>query len=207
MPRGRFITLEGGDGAGKSTQAKLLAAALRRCGKKVLLTREVGGTKGAEAIRSLWLDVKYHWDDVTELLLISAARRDHIEKVIKPALKDGIWVISDRFVDSTLAYQGYGQGLNLNLIKTVYRLMAGEFLPDLTIVLDQPPQIGAQRISGRTLDRIEKKQLGFHKKLRAGFLTLAQQEPKRFVVIDATQNKKTVSQKLYAAVCKRLGVS
>ncbi|MBI1272687.1 MAG: dTMP kinase [Alphaproteobacteria bacterium] len=204
MKRGRFITLEGGDGAGKSTQAKRLAEALRKRGKKVLLTREVGGSDGAEAIREVWLSGEYRWDAITELLLISAARRDHIEKVIRPALKKGTWVISDRFADSTYVYQGYGMGLDKKYIRQIYKIIAGELVPDLTVVLDVPVEIGAKRMAGRLLDRFERKDKAFHKRLRQGYLARAKSEPKRFVVVDAGNSLDVTGRNLVATVLRKL---
>lgn len=135
--RGRFITLEGGEGAGKSTQVRLLADALRRAGHDVVVTREPGGTPGAEQIRALLVQGDTgRWDAVTEALLLFAARRDHLVKTIWPALDRGDWVVSDRFSDSTLAYQGYAHGMGTELIERLYALTVGEFQPDLTIMLD-----------------------------------------------------------------------
>ncbi len=205
MPRGKFITLEGGEGAGKSTQAKRLAAFLRKRGKKVVLTREVGGSPGAEEIRALWLGKgEGHWDPVTETLLIFAARREHLVKKIWPALKRGEWVISDRFADSTRAYQGAGLGLGRDFIEDLYHSVAGDFEPDLTLLLDLPVAIGLSRMKkrGGQDDRYQRKKTAFHKKLRKAYLALAKKYAYRFSVIDATGNATQVAKNIADAVSR-----
>ncbi len=189
MPRkGRFIVLEGGDGAGKSSQAKMLSLALNKLGHKTVLTREVGGSDGAEAIRHLWLHGgKFHkWDSLTELLLVMAARRDHLVKKIWPALQTGKWVISDRYFDSTFAYQGAGQGLPPTVIQKIYAMIAGKFMPDLVIILDVPEKTGAERMKQRKLDRFELRNQKFHRKIRKSYLERAKRNPKTHVVLDAS---------------------
>jgi dTMP kinase len=199
--RGKFITLEGGDGAGKSTQAQNICAYLKGKGIPVLATREVGGAPGAEAIRTLWLDKPQgYWDAMTELLLIMAARREHLVKTIWPALEKGIWVVSDRFVDSTRAYQGIGLGLGVDIVDRLYSEIAGDFWPDLTLVLDLPVEKGAERRNGRAGqgDRYEAQQLDFHNTLRNAFLDLAHMESKRIALIDASQPQAQVIQQITA---------
>ena len=192
MKKGYFITLEGGEGTGKSTQCRLLADYLTQMGHKVLLTREPGGSIGAEEIRNLLVTGdKSRWDSVTETLLFMAARRNHLVKRIWPALEEGQIVICDRFLDSTLAYQGYGYGKNqqtLDMIQTIYRLIAGDFYPDLTIVLDIDPKLGLQRScarAGNNEQRFESMDLSFHNNLRQGFLDLARSN-NRYAVVDAS---------------------
>lgn len=207
MSRGRFITLEGGDGAGKSTQGKLLAAYLESKGQRVLLTREVGGAPGAEDIRALWLSKpEGFWDPMTEAMLVMAARREHLAKTIWPALESGIWVISDRFVDSTRAYQGIGLGLGVEKIDALYREIAGDFWPDKTLLLDLPVAVGHARMIARAgaQDRYEQKNAVFHEKLRAAFLQLAEENPQRFAVIDASAEAAQVADALQKAVVKLL---
>ncbi|MDD2325177.1 MAG: dTMP kinase [Alphaproteobacteria bacterium] len=199
MAKGRFITLEGGEGAGKSTQVTLLVEALARRGIEAIATREVGGCAGAEDIRRLWLGKEHgFWDTMTELMLIMAARREHLVKTIWPALERGAWVISDRFVDSTRAYQGIGQGLGLAVVDEAYRLIAGEFKPDLTFILDLPVESGLARMRARATetDRFEQQDTAFHETLRKAYLDLAAAEPQRFKVVNATATPAEVSQQL-----------
>lgn len=203
MAKGRFITLEGGEGAGKSTQVKRLVASLERRGLKSLATREVGGAPGAEDIRQLWLSKSEgFWDPLTEVLLIMAARREHLVRTILPALEQGIWVISDRYVDSTRAYQGIGLGLGLPKIDAIYKEIAGDFWPDLTLVLDLPVEVGHARMKARSGagDRYEQKDLKFHETLRRAFHRLAQDEPDRIKLVDASQDEGVVAALLEAAL-------
>lgn len=193
MSKGLFITFEGGEGAGKSTQIQLFADYLRQNGHRFILTREPGGSEGGEAIRSLLLKGDANkWDKLTEILLFSAARRDHMVKKIWPALEQGMTVISDRFADSTLAYQGYGYGANDEIIQTVqntYQLIANGFKPDITFILDIDPKIGVARSmdrSGNDEQRFENMDLTFHYNLREGFLEIAKTDPDRCIVINAT---------------------
>lgn len=187
MTPGRFITLEGGEGAGKSTQLALLADLLRDRGLSVVTTREPGGSPGAERIRELLLDPEADWDPPTEALLHFAARADHYTTLIAPALRRGDWVISDRFADSTRAYQGYGRGLDAAAIETLYELTLGDFRPDLTLILDIDVNRGAERLAQRAgdPDRYERMDQAFHQRLRDGFLDIAAREPQRCFVIDA----------------------
>jgi dTMP kinase len=205
--KGRFITLEGGEGAGKTTQINRLNDALTERGFDVLTTREPGGSEGAEQIRHLLVngDVA-RWDSMTETLLHYAARRDHVEKVIRPALEQGTWVISDRFADSTMAYQGYGHGLDPTVINGIYKLVLGEFSTDLTVILDLDTEEGLKRANSRAEgeDRYERMNIEFHQKLRQGFLEIARTSPKRCAVINASGDADTVFDALWDVVSNRL---
>ena len=211
MPRrGRFITFEGGEGGGKSTQLRLLVAALEDAGLPVLQTREPGGAPGAEEIRRLLVEGEPgRWDAVTEALLVSAARRDHLVKTVWPALEAGRWVVSDRFADSTLAYQGHAGGVAQRQLMQLYRILADKFVPDLTLILDLPPETGLARAHQRrgAEDRFERMGLEFHRQLRDGFLEIAKRQAQRCVVIDATAPIEAVHQAIKHAVGERLGVA
>lgn len=203
MSRGRFITLEGGEGSGKSTQALMLVDFLAEQGIKAIATREVGGAEGAEDIRRLWLEKPQgFWDEMTEVMLIMAARREHLAKTVWPALEEGKWVVSDRFVDSTRAYQGIGMNLGVEKIDSIYQQIAGDFWPSLTLILDLPIEIGLTRMKERSenLDRYEKQALPFHETLRRAFLTFAAQEPERFRVIDASKTEAEVEAEIQRVV-------
>ena len=193
MARGKFITFEGGEGCGKSTQARRLKAALERGGREVLLTREPGGTRLAELIRALLKDESEDPPcDRAELLLFLAARAQLVRNVIRPALDAGTWVVSDRFSDSTFAYQGYGRGLPLDVVRAVNAFACEGLAPDLTILLDVDPATARARMRGReaathtAADRIERAGDAFHARLRAGFLEMAAAEPSRIAVVDAS---------------------
>jgi len=204
---GRFITLEGGEGAGKSTQARRLAERLTARGHPVVVTREPGGSEGAEKIRELLVTgAADRWSPMTETLLVYAARRDHVERTIAPALAAGDWVVSDRFADSTRAYQGAGGGVSGSLIQALERHVLGETRPDLTLILDLPVEAGLARIAGRTHaeTRFEAKGGAFHQRLREGFLAIARVESDRCAVIDATQGLDAVEAAIWAAVEARL---
>jgi dTMP kinase len=204
--RGRFITLEGGEGAGKSTQAKRLAAALAASGRAVLRTREPGGTPGAERIRTLLLG-HGPWDPVAEAMLMFSARREHVVKVIRPFLDAGGWVVCDRFADSTLAYQG-AQGLSRDVWARLAEVALEGFAPDLTLVLDLPPEAGMARAAARSgADRYERMGAAFHAAVRQGFLGIAAAEPGRCVVVDAAQKTDAVTEAIRGAVGARLGVA
>jgi dTMP kinase len=201
VAQGFFITLEGGEGGGKSTQAKRLAAALQAKGHEIELTREPGGSPGAEAIRALLLTGEVNrWDGMTEILLLYAARRDHVVKKIKPAMAAGKIVISDRFADSTMAYQGYGHGVDPAAIKELHHAVLGDFRPDLTLILDLPVDAGLKRALARpdmaksaAEDRYERMGQAFHERLRQGFLAIAAAEPARCRVIDAARDIEAVA--------------
>ncbi len=211
--RGRFITLEGGEGAGKSTQLRRLADWLRQGGREVVETREPGGSPGAEEIRRLLVTgAAGRWDPVSELLLHFAARRDHLRHTIEPALQRGAWVVSDRFADSTMAYQGYGHRLGPAAVRTVCDLAVGEFRPDLTLVLDLPVAEGLARAQARNggdaqgEDRYERMDNAFHERLREGFHRIVAEEPQRCLLIDAGGDEAAVAARIRAAVGERLGV-
>jgi dTMP kinase len=208
--RGRFITIEGGEGAGKSTQAALLVAAMARAGIAVERTREPGGSAGAEAIRRLLLEgANERWDAVAEALLFYAARRDHVVNLIEPALERGSWVVCDRFADSTLAYQGHARGLPLVDLEAVHRFTLGDFAPDLTLILDLPVAEGLARAARRSgdADRFERLDQEFHERLRQGFHRIAADNPERCVVIDAAGDEGSVRHAVLAAVAARCGIA
>jgi dTMP kinase len=208
--RGRLITIEGGEGAGKSTQVGLLLAALGHAGIAATRTREPGGSEGAEAIRRLLLDgATERWDAVGEALLLYAARRDHVVRLIAPALDRGIWVVCDRFADSTLAYQGYGRGLPLADLLALHRLVLDDFAPDLTLILDLPVADGLARASRRSgnADRFERLDVAFHERLRQGFRQIAADHPERCLLIDADGDQDSVHRAVLAAVAARLGLA
>jgi dTMP kinase len=203
--RGRFITLEGGEGAGKSTQAGRLAVALAARGLPVLRTREPGGTPGAERIRALLLN-HGPWDPVAEAMMMFSARREHVVKVIRPFLDAGGWVVCDRFADSTLAYQG-AQGLPREIWARLAEVALEGFAPDLTLVLDLPPEAGMARAAARSgADRYERMGMRFHAAVRQAFLGIAAAEPQRCLVVDAGQEAEAVAAAIGAAVGARLGV-
>jgi dTMP kinase len=205
---GRFITLEGGEGAGKSTQARRLAARLEAAGRAVVLTREPGGSPGAETIRKLLVTGGAdRWSPMTEALLMSAARRDHVERTIAPALGRGDWVVSDRFADSTRAYQGAGGGVPASFIQALERYVVGESQPNLTLILDLPVPVGLARAAARAHHetRFEGKGEAFHERLRQGFLAIARVEADRCAVIDAAQPPEAVEAAIWGEVARRLG--
>ena len=200
---GRFITFEGGEGAGKSTQIARLAEWLRARGRSVLTTREPGGAPGAEMIRKLLVvGPPERWDPTTEALLHFAARRDHLVRTVWPALARGDWVLSDRFADSTMVYQGYAQGFDRARIDELYCLAVGDFHPHLTMVLDLPVKTGLARASARrgTEARYEAFGEAFHEKVRQGFLAVAAASPGRCVVIDASGSLDDVTAAITRAV-------
>ena len=201
---GRFITLEGGEGAGKSTQIKALAAALRARGLDVIETREPGGSPGAEAIRTLLLTGEAErWNARAEALLFAAARSDHIVRTIRPALARGAWVLSDRFLDSSRAYQGGASGLGDADIMALHRIGSEGFLPDRTLVLALPADEAARRAAARdgdAPDRIGARDQAFHDRVAAAFRGYADAEPRRFRLIDAAAAAHVVTDRLLAAI-------
>ena len=206
---GCFVTFEGGEGSGKSTNLRILAEALEVMGHTVVTTREPGGSNGAELVRRLLVEgAADRWDEVTEALLHCAARRDHVTRLIRPALDRGDWVISDRFADSTMAYQGYGHGLGRKMIENLHRLTIGDLKPNLTLILDLPIETGLSRAGtrGGNETRYERMDGGFHQRLRDGFLDIAARESDRCIVIDATQKIDSVQHAIQQAVADRLGV-
>jgi dTMP kinase len=207
--QGRFITFEGGEGAGKSTQLKRLVARLEAGGREVVATREPGGSPGAESIRELVLKgAADRWSPVTETLLMYAARRDHVERVIRPALAHGAWVVCDRFADSTRAYQGAAGGVDPALIAAMETYVLEETRPDLTLIFDMPVEVGLERAHARAGSemRFESKGLAFHERLREGFLAIARAEPGRCAIIDAKGTLAEVEAEIWAAVESRLAV-
>ncbi|NBB17396.1 dTMP kinase [Caulobacter sp. SLTY] len=207
MARGFFITFEGGEGAGKSTQVRRLAERLKALGHELVLTREPGGSPGAEAIRDIVLNgPPERWSPVTETLLMYASRRDHIERVIRPALADGKVVICDRFADSTRAYQGAGGQVDPRLIDTLETTVLEGLKPDLTLILDLSVEEGLARAMSRGggEDRFEAKGAAFHERLRQAFLEIARNDPGRCVVLSADRSPEAVEADIRAAVEPRL---
>jgi dTMP kinase len=207
VQRGRFITFEGGEGAGKTTQARLLVERLRAAGLDVIQTREPGGSPGAEEIRNIAVSGEAdRWSPRTETLLMYAARSDHLERTIRPALAAGSWIVCDRFADSSRVYQGAGGGVSESLIEALDAAVVDGDQPDLTLVFDLPVDVGLERAFGRGLfeTRFESKGVAFHQKLRDGFLDVAERHPDRCVVIDATGEVGEVSERLWAVVEARL---
>lgn len=206
---GRLITFEGGEGVGKSTQIRRLAARLAEAGLEVVTTREPGGTSGAEAIRALVTEgTADRWSPLTETLLFLAARQDHVERLIEPALAGGHWVLCDRFIDSTRVYQGIAGTLGLDLIDRLHRTIFDRLTPDLTILLDLPIETGlARREAAGEANRFEQKVTDFHQAVRNGFLDLAAGEPERFSVIDAAPEEDNVAALIEQAVMHRFGDS
>jgi dTMP kinase len=207
MP-GKFITFEGGEGTGKSTQASLLAGRLKGLGIEVVLTREPGGSAGAEVIRHVILSgaAKPLGPDV-EAVLFAAARADHLDQVIRPALERGAWVVCDRFVDSTRVYQGALGKVDPRLLRGLERVTIGAAVPDLTVVLDIAPEIGLQRARSRgaNADRFENEGQDFHEQLRAAYREIAAREPGRCILIDADAAEEKVAEEIWDAVRRRLG--
>ncbi len=202
-----FITFEGPDGSGKTTQARLLAERLREQRYEVVLTREPGGSDIGDQIRAVLHDLRNTAMDArTEILLYSASRAQHVAQLIRPALAAGKIVISDRYADSTLAYQGYGRELDLETLRTVTAFATGGLVPDLTLYLDIPPQEGLQRrrLGGDEWNRLDAEALEFHQRVRAGFLELVRLEPERWVVIDSTHSIEEVQAEIKALVQARL---
>jgi dTMP kinase len=209
---GRFITFEGGEGAGKSTQIDRLAARLRARGASVITTREPGGSERAERIRgALLAGGAKPLGRLAEALLFSAARLDHLQARIRPALETGAFVLSDRFADSTRAYQGLDGGLDPGVIASLERIVVGATRPDLTFILDLPAETGLSRASARrqaraeTADRFEAERIDFHERLRQAFLEIAKAEPGRCLVIDAAESADAIEERIWAAVEERFG--
>ena len=206
MTSPQFITLEGGEGTGKSTQAKRLAAKLGERGISTVVTREPGGSPGAEQIRDLFVHGEPgRWSALTETLLVFAARVDHVEKTIRPALASGKWVICDRFTDSTYAYQGTARGTDRGIIRRVQSAAIGDFKPALTLVLDLPVAVGLERAKGRpgSENRFEKFDTEFHEKLRQAFIDIARRNGDRCVLLDAAGSEDDVAELIWQTVVKR----
>jgi len=206
---GKFIALEGGEGVGKSTQGRLLADALRARGFEVVMTREPGGTPGAEAIRALLLSNEGEgWGARAEALLFAAARADHVEKLIRPAMMRGAWVVCDRFVDSSRAYQGGGGGLSDSDILTLHTIGSEGFLPDRTLLLTVDPEVAAARLAlrdGENADRIGGRSADYHASVGAAFRRFAAAEPGRFSVIAAEGTPGDVHGRIMAAIAELIG--
>jgi dTMP kinase len=200
----KFITLEGGEGSGKSTQAKLLFDYLKRHNINAILTREPGGSPGAELIRELLITGPIdRWSVTSEVLLLYAARVDHWQKIIQPSLESGKWVICDRFIDSTIAYQGYGKGIDIEFLQYVYKKVVGDFYPDCTFIFDIPAKIGLERAKKRMLEtntttqeRFESMGLEFHERVHKGFIEVAQKNQNRCKIIDAQKTPQDIHQEI-----------
>jgi dTMP kinase len=206
---GKFITFEGGEGSGKSTQAGILANRLARAGRKVFSTREPGGSPAAEEIREALLSGRvWQFGPFAEALMFAVARADHVENAIGQALLEGRWVVCDRFLDSTRAYQGATAGVPRALISALERLTVGGLLPDITFILDIPPEEGlaraTERRSGTVPDRFESQEVMLHERVRRAFLDIAEEEPERCVVIDASQPEAMVAEDVWEVVLQRL---
>ncbi|MFC4292103.1 dTMP kinase [Sphingorhabdus arenilitoris] len=204
MTKGRFLSVEGGEGVGKSTQISALAKAIRGHGHDVIITREPGGTEGAEAIRSLLLSGSAgRWQVRAEALLFAAARSDHVERLIKPAIDSGKWVISDRFLESSRAYQGDGSGLLDSEIMQLHAIGSGGFLPDRTLILQLDEAEASRRAAqrdGDTPDRIGGRDAAFHAMVHQAFVRFAQEEPDRIYLVDAGGDPDTVTKRLVSAI-------
>lgn len=207
---GCFISFEGGEGSGKSTQAQRLSDALKKAGRDVVTTREPGGSPNAEAIRALLVAGDHEaFDATTETLLFYAARVEHVQKVIRPALAAGKMVVCDRFADSTLVYQGMAKGLGETYIRSLHNLLLGDFAPHLTLIFDIDPAAGLARAKSRSGSetRFEGLDLEFHHKVRAGFLSIAKREPARCMVLDASLDKDLLHRQILQAIHERLGIA
>jgi len=210
MSEAKFITFEGGEGGGKSTQVKLLAQSFQNAGLNAVLTREPGGAPGAEEIRNLLVSGAVdRWQPMSEVFMHYAARVEHVTRTISPALAQGKWVISDRFADSTMAYQGYGHNLNRDDLKRLYRLALGGFRPDLTLILDLPVDAGLMRAGARgdQEDRYERMGADFHQRLRDGFLDIARAEPMRCQIVDATDSIDGVHAQIISRINSQFGLT
>lgn len=193
MEKGKFITVEGVDGAGKSTQMAVIDQALRERGIDLVRTREPGGPETAEKIRKLLLNEPM--SPKCELMLMFAAREENLDKIIRPALAKGQWVLCDRFTDASYAYQGDGRGRSIEEIRTLENFVHPDLKPDLTVLFDVPTEVAAARLS-RKLDRFEKESQDFHRRVREGYLRMAKAEPERFYVVDGTQRPEQISAQL-----------
>lgn len=193
MEKGKFITVEGVDGAGKSTQIAVIEQALRDRGIDLVRTREPGGPEAAERIRELLLTEPM--SPKCELMLMFAAREENLDKIIRPALAKGQWVLCDRFTDASYAYQGFGRGRSIEEIRTLENFVHPDLKPDLTVLFDVPTEVAAARLS-RKLDRFEKESQDFHRRVREGYLRMAKAEPERFYVVDGTQTPEQISAQL-----------
>ena len=205
MKKGFLITLEGGDGCGKTTQSRLLADRLRAEGRPVLHTREPGGTDFAEALREIILSPAFKIHPVTEIFLYEASRAQHTEEVIRPALAENKTVVCERYADATVAYQGYGRGLDLKMVQALNAAATSGLAPDLTIYLDLPLKEAARRMADKKKDRLESEGEGFHARVRKGYLAIAKKEPRRFKVISSAGSVEAVGEAVWRAVQAKLG--
>ncbi|MEE6207393.1 MAG: dTMP kinase [Alphaproteobacteria bacterium] len=213
--KGKFITLEGGEGCGKSTQARLLSAYLQNKGIEVITTKEPGGTPEGKILRELLVTGdKDKFDAIAECLLYYADRRCHLTKLVWPAMDEGKWVISDRYADSTEAYQyyGYNKRVEHQILENMYQIVAGDFKPDLTLILDIDPEVGMRRSFAKAEAmevkelRFESRQLEFHKNLRQGFLEIAKREPERCIVLNADTTVEDLHHEIVRVVNEKLGI-
>lgn len=207
--RGRFITFEGGDGAGKTTQLQALAHALRNAGLGVVCTREPGGSPGAERVRQIVVDRDAQLTPLADAMLHNGARHDHLTRTIRPALARGDWVVCDRFADSTRVYQGFGLGVPESDVDALEQMAVGTSVPDLTLILDVPVDVGLRRVreSGARTDRYEDMAPAFHERLREGYLALARRAPQRCAVVDADQSADAVRAEVARIVGERFGLA
>ncbi|MCH2274191.1 dTMP kinase [Thalassospira sp.] len=208
---GLFISFEGGEGSGKTTQIRRLESWFRQRGREVVVTREPGGSPGAEEIRNLLLTGDPgRWDAVTEALLMFASRRDHVERTIRPALAEGKVVLCDRFADSSVAYQGFGHGLGAEFIRNLWQIAIDGFKPDLTLIFDLPVEVGLERAGARFTnvsaaeDRFERMGTEFHQRLRNGFIEIARKNPERCEIVDANGDIDLVCERMISVVSARL---
>lgn len=209
MTQGSFITFEGGEGSGKSTQIETLRKVLEGRGHEVILTREPGGSPGAEEIRALLVTGEpSRWEPLTEALLLASSRHEHVVRTIRPALARGAIVLCDRFYDSSMAYQGYAHGLGTDLIERITDIAVGETRPDLTLIFDMDVEVGLARAKARvdTEDRYEKMGLDFHSKLRAAYADIAAKNPDRCVIVDADQPIEAVGREVLEVITARLSL-
>lgn len=214
MKRGHFISFEGGEGAGKSTQVRMLSDRLALNGYQTLLTREPGGSPLGEKIRRLLLEGKVKdYGAIAETLLFYTARQDHLEKLILPALEKDTWVLCDRFADSSRAYQGAASGVDDGIFDALDRIVIGDNKPELTLIIDLPVENAMKRVVERQkklaeeIDRFEGEDLHFHEKLRAGFLKIAAANPNRCIIIDGSQSKEAVAELVWQTVVERFGIT
>ena len=210
MTKGHFIAFEGGEGAGKTTQIKLLSKALRKAGHRVFITREPGGSEGGEDVRTLLKQGdKARWDGMSEALLLYAARHDHAEKVIKPLTEKGTWVLCDRFSDSSFAYQGFGRQVGLEKIEALHQIALGDFFPDLTFIFDIPSEESYKRVLGRqkrrnmSADRFDDMEMDFHNRVYKGYMTIAQKYAHRCATIHAHDSIENVHDAILKALAEK----
>ncbi len=206
----KFISFEGGEGAGKTTQIKCLGEALRHAGHEVVVTREPGGTPDAEIVRDIVLGGEPgRWSAIEEMLLMYTARSQLVRTVIKPALERGAWVLSDRFADSTMVYQGFAGGVPMAEVRALHKLVLGNFNPDITFVMDIAPDSGMERVHSRAevLNQFEKREAQFYEDTRNAYLDIAKAEPTRCAVINAAQKSQLVARDIMQVIQERTGIT